>query len=69
MQIALDLAGFAVSTGSACHSGATEPSHAILALGFSEAEARSVIRLSLLPDTRESDVDALLQALKRTLKR
>jgi cysteine desulfurase len=69
VQIALDLAGCAVSTGSACHSGATEPSHAILALGFSEAEARSVIRLSLLPDTRESDVDALLQALKRTLKR
>jgi cysteine desulfurase len=69
VQIALDLAGFAVSTGSACHSGATTPSHAILALGFSEEEARSVIRISLLPNTQASEVAALLQALKSILKR
>lgn len=69
VQIALDLAGFAVSTGSACHSGATKPSHAVTALGFSAEEARSVIRVSLLPGTREAEVAALLQALKRILKR
>jgi cysteine desulfurase len=69
VQAALDLAGFAVSTGSACHSGATKPSHAIMALGFDEGEARSVIRVSLLPGTQESEVEALLLALKRILKR
>jgi cysteine desulfurase len=69
VQISLDLAGFAVSTGSACHSGATEPSHAVTTLGYSHDEARSVIRVSLLPDAREEEVDALLQALKRILKR
>lgn len=69
VQIALDLAGFAVSTGSACHSGATEPSHAVTALGFTREEARRVIRVSLLPGTRESDVEDFLRALKRILKR
>lgn len=68
VQIALDLAGFAVSTGSACHSGATEPSHAVMALGYTKEEARSVIRVSLLPETREEDVQALLVALKKILK-
>lgn len=69
VQIALDLAGFAVSTGSACHSGATQPSHAIMALGYGEDEARSVIRVSLLPETKEAAVEALATALKGILKR
>lgn len=68
VQMALDLAGFAVSTGSACHSGATKPSHAVMALGYSEAEARSVIRVSMLPGTTQDEVDALLQALRKILK-
>ena len=68
-QIALDLAGFAVSTGSACHSGATKPSHAVTTLGYSEAEARSVIRISMLPGTTQREVEGLLAALKRILKR
>jgi len=69
VQMALDLAGFAVSTGSACHSGATKPSHAVMALGYSETEARSVIRVSLLPGTVPSAVEALLAALRSILKR
>lgn len=69
VQMALDLDGFAVSTGSACHSGATKPSHAVLALGYTEAEARSVVRVSLLPDVAPADLDALAAALKRILKR
>lgn len=68
VQMALDMDGFAVSTGSACHSGATKPSHAVMALGYSEAEARSVIRVSMLPGTTQDEVDALLQALRRILK-
>jgi cysteine desulfurase len=69
VQIALDLAGFAVSTGSACHSGATRPSHAITTLGYSEAEARSVIRVSMLPGTTGDQVRALAAALRRVLRR
>lgn len=69
VQMALDLAGFAVSTGSACHSGATKPSHAVMALGYTEAEARSVIRVSMPPGTGEGDLDALAGALKRILDR
>jgi cysteine desulfurase len=69
VQIALDLAGFAVSTGSACHSGATRPSHAITTLGFSEQEARSALRVSLLPETTPGAVAALAAALKKILKK
>ena len=65
VQAALDLAGFAVSTGSACHSGAVKPSHAITTLGYSSDEARSVVRLSLLPDARPADAEALAAALQR----
>jgi cysteine desulfurase len=65
VQAALDLAGFAVSTGSACHSGAVKPSHAITTLGYSLDDARSVVRLSLLPDARPAEVEALAAALQR----
>ncbi|HEX9080799.1 MAG TPA: aminotransferase class V-fold PLP-dependent enzyme [Holophagaceae bacterium] len=65
IQAALDLAGFAVSTGSACHSGAVKPSHAITTLGYSLDDARSVVRLSLLPDARSAEVEALAAALQR----
>lgn len=65
IQAALDLAGFAVSTGSACHSGAVKPSHAITTLGYSSGEARSVVRLSFLPDARPAEVEAFAAALKR----
>jgi cysteine desulfurase len=69
VQMALDLAGFAVSTGSACHSGSVKPSHAVMAMGYSEPEARSVIRISMLPGTPEAHVEALVAALKRILRR
>jgi cysteine desulfurase len=65
LQVALDLAGFAVSTGSACHSGAVKPSHAILTLGYSLDDARSVLRFSMLPDARPDEVEALVAAIKR----
>lgn len=65
LQVALDLAGCAVSTGSACHSGAVKPSHAITTLGYASDEARSVVRLSFLPDMRPAEVEALVAALKR----
>ena len=51
-----------------CHSGATRPSHALTSLGHSEEEARSALRVSLLPGTRPEAVEALLAALRRILK-
>ncbi|WP_306591904.1 cysteine desulfurase family protein [Geothrix sp. 21YS21S-4] len=65
LHAGLDLAGFAVSTGSACHSGSVKPSHAITALGYTADEARSVIRVSMLPDAQSAEVEALAAVLKR----
>ncbi|MGH9369668.1 MAG: cysteine desulfurase family protein, partial [Thermoanaerobaculia bacterium] len=57
LLIRLDLEGVAVSIGSACSSGTTEPSPALLALGLSRRQARSVVRLSLSRFTTEAEVD------------
>jgi len=65
LHASLDLAGFAVSTGSACHSGSVKPSHAIMTLGYTLEDARSVLRFSMLPDTQPSEVEALAAAIKR----
>jgi cysteine desulfurase len=63
LLIRLDLRGFAVSTGSACSSGAVEPSKTLLAIGLSEAEARSSIRVSFGISNTPEEVDAFLDAL------
>ena len=60
--MALDLAGVAVSAGSACSSGKVKISHVLLAMGLDEEIARSAIRVSLGPETTEADVDAFLAA-------
>ena len=57
LVIALDLKGLAVSGGSACQSGATEPSHVLTAMGLSEARARASVRLSLSRLTTEDEVE------------
>ncbi|MCZ7649874.1 MAG: cysteine desulfurase [Thermoanaerobaculia bacterium] len=63
LMIRLDLAGFAVSTGSACASGAVEPSPVLLAMGLPREEALASVRLSFgLPNT-DAEVDALVPAL------
>ncbi|WP_315549211.1 cysteine desulfurase family protein [Microbacterium aurum] len=59
----LDVAGIAVSTGSACQAGVAEPSHVVLALGRDERAARSVLRITLGRTTTDADVDAVLAAL------
>jgi cysteine desulfurase len=59
----LDVAGFAVSTGSACQAGVAEASHVLLAMGLSEADARGALRFTLGPDTTAADIDALLGVL------
>ncbi|MGY4857159.1 cysteine desulfurase family protein [Cryobacterium sp. AP23] len=59
----LDVAGVSVSTGSACQAGIPEPSHVLRAMGRSEAEARSALRITLGRTSTLADVDALASAL------
>jgi cysteine desulfurase len=63
MVIALDLRGFAVSTGAACSSGAIAPSHVLTAIGLSADRARASMRFSLGRDNTAAGVDALLEAV------
>ena len=63
LLIALDLEGFAVSTGSACSSGTLEPSHVLRAMGLPSQRAQNSIRFSLGQGNDESQVDALLAKL------
>ncbi len=63
----LDQDGIAVSSGSSCSSGDTEPSHVLLAMGVEPERARCAIRISLGPDNTRADIDALIDALERHL--
>jgi cysteine desulfurase len=66
---ALDLEGIEVSTGSACTTGSAEPSHVLLAMGFSEAEAAGSLRLTLGRDTTAGQVDTVVAMLARVVGR
>jgi cysteine desulfurase len=69
LVIALDLKGVAVSGGSACHSGATEPSHVLMAMGLDKARARASLRFSMLKTATEADVDYVLSILPEAVER
>jgi cysteine desulfurase len=60
--IAMDLAGIAISAGSACSSGKVTPSHVLEAMGLSADAARSAIRISIGIDTTEDDLAHFLDA-------
>lgn len=60
--IRLDLAGFAVSAGSACASGSMKPSHVLAAMGWDQAASREVIRVSIGRDTTPDEVEAFVAA-------
>ncbi len=63
LLIALDLRGFAVSSGSACSSGATEPSHVLAAIGLTREQAKSSVRFSLGRWNTVEQIDALIAAV------
>ncbi len=65
LLIRLDLAGFAVSTGSACSSGTVEPSKTLLAMGIPADEALSSLRVSFGITNTADELDAFLGALER----
>ena len=67
LLIALDLRGFAVSSGSACSSGATEPSHVLAAIGLTREQARSSVRFSLGRSNAVGQVDALIEAVAQVV--
>jgi cysteine desulfurase len=62
LVIALDLAGYACSSGSACSSGTVEPSHVLLALGRSSQMARGGLRVSFGRHNTQTEVDGLIRA-------
>jgi cysteine desulfurase len=68
LVIALDLKGVAVSGGSACHSGATEPSHVLMAMGLDKTLARASLRFSLLKTATDADVDYVLQVVPEAVE-
>jgi cysteine desulfurase len=63
--IGFDLAGIAVSSGSACSSGKVQPSHVLDAMGFPQDLAQGAVRLSLGWSTSEADIDLTLEAWRK----
>jgi cysteine desulfurase len=66
---ALDLAGVAAASGSACTSGAPEPSHVLTAMGFAAEDALTAVRLSFGRSTTAADVDYVADTLRATVVR
>lgn len=65
----LDMAGISASTGSACTTGSTEPSHVLTALGYPEEETRGSLRLTLGRTTTEADIDHAMEVVPQTISR
>ena len=64
----LDLAGIAVSSGSACSSGSLEPSHVLLAIGVPEAVAHGSIRFSFGKHNTVEEIDYAVETLKTAVE-
>jgi len=69
MLIALDMAGIAASSGSACSSGAQRPSHVLEAMGIGAADAAGALRFSLGRSSTEEDVDYIVATLEAIVQR
>jgi len=69
LLMALDMNGIAVSAGSACSSGSTEPSHVLLAMGIPSVICQSAVRFSLGRENTEEDVDHVLSVISDVVGR
>jgi len=69
LVISLDLKGLAVSAGSACSSGAVEPSHVLVSMGLRPDRAHASIRFSLGKQTTAADIDFALPLVLETVAR
>jgi cysteine desulfurase len=67
--LALDMEGIAVSSGSACTAGSLDPSHVLLAMGQSHADAQSALRFSLGRANTDADIDRVLALLPQVVGR
>ena len=68
-MLALDLEGIAVSTGSACTTGSTDPSHVLSAMGYPPEEALGALRLSLGRTTTDDEIDEAIRVIPAVLRR
>lgn len=64
----LERAGVIASSGAACTASGTQPSHVLLAMGASAAEARGSVRFSLGPDTSTAEIDETLAVVQRVVQ-
>jgi cysteine desulfurase len=69
MILSLDLDGIAASTGSACSSGALEPSHVLLSLGLKHEQAHGSLRLTIGKNTTQKELDIVINKIKEIVKR
>ncbi|MEJ7754170.1 MAG: cysteine desulfurase family protein [Candidatus Limnocylindrales bacterium] len=69
VSLALDLEGICTSTGSACTTGSTEPSHVLSAMGYPDEEARGALRISLGRQTTEEEVERASTVIPATIAR
>ena len=69
LVLGLDREGVETSTGSACHSGSTEPSHVLSALGLSKIDAQSSLRISMGHSTTQDDVDKFKSVFPKVYNR
>jgi len=65
----LDLAGIAVSTGSACASGSLDPSHVLLSTGIPIEYAHGSIRISMGRDTTSEDIDYMIEVIPKVIQK
>ena len=68
-MVLLDDEGVCASAGAACASGALEPSHVLLAMGYSPTEARSAVRFSLGYTTTGEEIDHVLAVMPKVVER
>ncbi len=69
LLIMLDQRGICASSGSACTSGALDPSHVLLAIGLSEQSARASLRITLSERNTREEIDYVTDELKRIIER
>jgi len=67
--LSLDMAGIAVSSGSACTSGSLEPSHVLMAMGLDHQSAHGSLRFTLGKSTSEEDIDYVLEVMPGIIQR
>lgn len=69
LVLALDLEGIGTSTGSACSSGALEPSHVLLSLGLKHEQAHGSLRITIGKYTTKQEIDRTITVLKKIITR